>query len=199
MMSLTLFFRRGRRSVMLACLLLFALGGCASATTTTPAASTGDTPTPTATTRVSPTPASIPGWQTYSDTNYPFAIQYPPAWTALPDAHLEGSPAYENVAFFPGSGKQLPTNNFIMMTIALESPDSGTDAAPPGFAPAGMVMVGGLEEPLLAASAADGTQRLLALLPEQGEIYLFSSQADTASAAAFQQTFTQMLSTFQTH
>jgi hypothetical protein len=156
---------------------------------------TGSTATPT--TAANPTPAHIAGWQTYSDRQYQFTIQYPPDWTAQLAPPPQGAASDEIVAFFPNGSGTPPAQNLITITIAPSQANSVGDTAPPGFAPSGNVTVDGTSQTLLSGPGANGGQELLVLFANGNQLYLFASNADTSNAPAFQRTFTQMLSTFQ--
>ncbi len=192
-------FRRSAWLLMASLVALFALSGCGG-DSAPPAPSGGDTNvTPTPTLAPSPTPVHINGWQTYSDKPYAFAIQYPPNWTEMLEPEPQGAP-YEVVAFFPAgttSGNMAPTQNVITITVGANQPNTVDNPAPDGFMPTGTVNVAGTSQTLLTGPGSNGGQGLLVQYAQANQVYLFSSSADDASANAFQQTFTQMLSTFQ--
>jgi hypothetical protein len=188
--------RRGWCWLVLAAALLV-LSGCGDVSVAN--APGGDNTVATATSAPDPTPAHIPGWRTYSDKQYSFSIQYPPNWTALLEPQQQGAP-YEVVGFFPagsGSSGAAPTQNVITVTAGMNQPNSIDSSAPPGFAPSGSVNVGGTTQTLLSGPGSNGGQGALVMLAGDNEIFVFYSTADAASASSFQQTFTQMLSTFQ--
>ncbi len=183
--------------VVLALAALLALSGCGETAASGPPGGAGDgaTATPTAI----PTPASIPGWQTYTDASFGFLVQYPPNWMEAPVPQQQGAP-YEVLGFFArGSANKgaAPTQNVITITTGQNQPNSTDSAAPPGFAPAGTVVVDGTTQTLLSGPGSAGGQGLLVMFALNNQIFLFYSTADAASAAQFHQTFTQMLSTFQ--
>jgi hypothetical protein len=182
---------------VLALVALLALAGCSDASAPNPPDGGGDVAT--ATPALTPTPVHIAGWQTYSDKTYAFSIQYPPGWTAALEPQQQGAP-YEVVGFFQagsGSNGAAPTQNVITVTVGMNQPDTVDSAAPPGFAPNGSIVVGGTTQTLLTGPGTSGGQGLLATLALDNQIFVFYSTADTASTSLFQQTFTQMLSTFQ--
>lgn len=193
--------RSSRRNGWLLGLCLAALlapGGCGGGASPSPPVDTASTATPAA--AANSTPAHIAGWQTYSDTQYQFTIQYPPNWTAQLAPPPQDAPSDEIVNFFPPSspsGGSTPSQNVINITIAPANASSVGDIAPPGFAPSGNVAVDGTSQALLSGPAANGGQELLVLFANGNQLYLFASSADPANGATFQQTFTQMLSTFQ--
>ena len=177
---------------------LLALGGCGGGVSSTPPGDTGGLATPTA--AANPTPAHIAGWQTYSDAQYRFTIQYPPNWTAQLAPAQQGATPYEVVDFFPagsGSGGAAPTQNVITITIVMAQANSVGDTAPPGFTPSGSVAVDGTMQTLLIGPGSNGGQGLLVMFANGDQLYSFASSADTAHASTFQQTFIQMLSSFQ--
>ncbi|HEY7357764.1 MAG TPA: hypothetical protein VH590_14905, partial [Ktedonobacterales bacterium] len=57
--------------------------------------------------------------------------------------------------------------------------------------------VAGTPRTLLSGPGSAGGQGLLVTLTQGKQVFVFYSTADDASAALFQQTFTQMLSTFE--
>jgi hypothetical protein len=177
---------------------LLTLGGCGSAAPPAPPEVKGDGQTPLATTTPNPTPASIPGWPTYSDNIYSFAIQYPQDWTSLLEPQQQGA-SYEVVGFF-ATGSPLnnvaPTQDVITITAEQVQPDTSDSGAPPGFAPSGSINVGGTNQTLLSGPGSTGGQGLLVMAAWDDRVFIFYSTADNASAALFQQTLTQMLSTF---
>ena len=183
--------------VTLGAVILLALGGCSNPSPPAPDGGNGNGQTAGAT--PTPTSASIPGWPTYSDTIYAFAIQYPQNWTALLEPQQQGA-ASEVVGFF-ASGSAVngaaPTQDVITITAGQAQPDAGDSAAPPGFAPNGSIDVGGTNQTLLSGPGSGGGRGLLVMAALDDRIFIFYATADSASAALFQQTFTQMLSTFR--
>lgn len=176
---------------------LLALGGCGSGAASNSPGNAASTATPTAV--MVPTPASIAGWQTYSDTQYQFTIQYPPNWTAQLAPPAQNAPSNEIISFFPAdsaSGSTTPTQNVISITITTGSANAG-DATPPGFTSSGSVPVDGMSEPLLSGPTATGGQGLLVVFSTGDQHYLFASSADAANASMFHDLFIQILSTFQ--
>lgn len=192
-----LFFRWGRWAVMLALLALVVLSGCADTTTSPPNTASNDTPQPT-TPLQQPTLTPLTGWHTYQDAMYLFSIQYPPDWMVQPVSHADLSPPYEEVDFFPkASGPAVPDLNVITITVTQATPDSPDSGVPQGFAPLGMITVAGQAEQIFAGPDPSGGQDLLVQYAVNDELFFFTSRTNAASAAAFKQTFTQMLSTFQ--
>lgn len=190
-----------RRSwwLLLACVALLVLGGCNDTSASNPPQSGGGADVGTSTPAPDPTAVHIDGWQTYSDNTYAFTIQYPPKWTALLEPQPQGTP-YQVVGLFPtpgAAGSAAPAQNIITITVQQNQPDTGDNAAPPGFAPSGSVSVGGSSQPLLVGPGSAGGQGLLVMYAQNDDIFVFYSTADSASASSFQQVFTQMLSTFQ--
>lgn len=182
--------------VVLALAALLALSGCSDTAASGPSGGAGDVATATPTI---PGPASIPGWQTYTDTSFGFMVQYPPDWAEALVPQQQGAP-YEVAGFFArGSANKgaAPTQNVITITTGQNQPNSTDSSAPPGFAPAGTVVVDGTTQTLLSGPGSASGQGLLVMFALNNQIFLFYSTADAASAAQFHQTFTQMLSTFQ--
>ena len=186
----------------LALVTLLALGGCgggASPTrSSTQRSGSATATTPAQPTASSPTPASG-GWQTYTDSTYVFTIQYPAAWMEQVQAQPQNTP-YEIVGFFPPASEtngQFPTQNVITITATTGQPSSVDGPPPAGFAPNGSVNVAGVNETLFSGPDPAGGQELLVMFASGTQLYLFTSKADTADAATFQQTFSQMLATFQ--
>jgi hypothetical protein len=182
---------------VLALVALLALSGCGDTSTPGPSGGSGDaaTATPTA----NPGPVSIPGWQTYTDASFAFMVQYPPNWAKALEPQPQGA-LYEVVGFFAvGSASKgaAPTQNVITITAGQNQPNSTDGSAPPGFAPAGSVVVDGTTQTLLSGPGSAGGQGLLVMFALDNQIFLFYSTADALHAAQFHQTFTQMLSTFQ--
>lgn len=190
-------------------LLLAAFAGCGSGPASTQSSGGGTpgsggrgsigTPPATATAVVSSSPTSTPAvnWQSYQDSHYPFSVQYPVDWTALQDAHVDDNPPYEVVSFYPGSGQSAPALNVISITVAEQQPDDVQSGPPAGFAPAGDVTIAGATEKLFSGSGANGGQELLAEHDQGSHLYLFVSNADPVSAAAFKQDFMKLLASFQ--
>lgn len=176
---------------------LLALCGCGDTPPEPPQGADGSTAT--ATSAATATPASFPGWRTYTDAAFHYAVQYPPDWTAVQEAQPADAP-YQVLALFPGrsgSSSAVPRQNVITITASQGSPDTVDTGAPPGFAPGGSVTVAGTSQPLLVGPGAAGGQGLLVMFAQNDALFAFYSTADDASAAAFQQTFTQILSTFR--
>ena len=146
----------------------------------------------------SPTMTPPVSWQSYQDSHYPFSVQYPLDWTALPDAHLGANPPYEIVSFYPGSGQSAPALNVISITVAAQQPDDVQSGPPPGFAPAGDVTIAGTTEKMFSGPGTAGGQELLVEYDGASHLYLFVANADAASAAAFKQTLMRLLTSFQT-
>jgi hypothetical protein len=145
-----------------------------------------------------PTQSPLAGWQTYQDSMYLFAIQYPPQWSALATPHPSTTPPYEEVDYFPqASGPTPPTLNLVSLIVAQTTPNSPDSSVPQGFTPVGMVLVSGQEELLYTGPDPAGGQDFVVQFAQNGELFLFSARATTANADALKQTFTQMLSTFQ--
>ena len=187
-------------------LLLLAFAGCGSGPTSaqssTPVSGGGasvGTPLTTATLPVSSSPTSTPAlnWQNYQDSQYPFSVQYPADWMALQDAHVSDTPPYEVVSFYPGSGQSAPALNVISITVAEQQPDDVQSGPPAGFAPAGDVTIAGTTEKMFSGPGANGGQELLVEHDLGSHLYLFLSNADTTSAAAFKQDFMKLLASFQ--
>jgi hypothetical protein len=190
-----IFFRGGRGAVMLALLALALLSGCADSST--PGTTNSFTPQPT-TPLQQPTLTPLASWHTYQDAAYLFALQYPPDWTAQTVTHTDVTPSYEEVDFFPSaSGPALPAINVITITVTLSTPDSPDSSVPSGFAPIATVTIAGQDEEVFAGPDPSGGQDLLVQFASNGELFYFTSRTNPASAAAFKQTFMQMLSTFQ--
>lgn len=192
---------------LLGMLLLLALAGCGSgpapAQSSAPLPGGGGsigTPPATATLPISSSPTSTPAtsWQNYQDSHYPFSAQYPSDWTALPDAHLDANPPYEIVSFYPGPGQSAPAINVISITVATQQPDDAQSGPPAGFAPAGDVTIAGAVEKMFGGPGANGGQELLVEYDQGSQLYLFVSNADATSAAAFKQDLLKLLASFQT-
>ncbi len=174
------------------------LSGCGD-TVTAPNPLGGTDTAATATPPANPTPAHIASWRTYQDSRFAFSIQYPPDWTAQVDTHVDEAAPYEVVSFFPTATPRTdkaPVVNVISITVGTAEANTIGDAAPPGFTPTGKVAVGGTMQTILSGPGQQGGQGLLVMYFQGGRYYLFSSNAESASASLFQQTFTQMLSTF---
>jgi hypothetical protein len=181
---------------MLALLALVVLSGCSDSPPQPPTAN-NDTPQPT-TPLQQPTLTPLVGWHTYQNTMYLFSIQYPPDWMAQAISHADLSPPYEEVDFYPrASGPAVPDLNVITITVTQATPDSPDSGVPQNFAPIGMITLSGQAEDIFAGPDPSGGQDLLVQYAVNGELFFFTSRTDPASAAAFKQTFTQMLSTFQ--
>lgn len=190
-------------------LLLLALASCGGGATSaqlsghgTPVSGGGGsigTPPATATPLVSSSPTSTPAvnWQSYQDSHYPFSVQYPADWAVLPDAHVSDNPPYEVVSFYPGSGQSAPAIDVISITVAEQQPDDVQSGPPAGFAPAGDVTIAGATEKLFSGPGANGGQELLVEHDQGSYLYLFVSNADAVSAAAFKQDFLKLLASFQ--
>ncbi len=183
-------------------LILLVLSGCDSPSSTTrnnhPPGGNGPAGTATRTTSPSPTASPVPTWQTYTDGNYPFSVQYWSDWNVLPDAHLDATPPYKILSFFPGpSQSSAPTLNVISITIGVNQPDDTQSGPPQGFAPDGTVTVNGATETIFSGSGANGGQELSVEYSQGSHIYLFASNAALASAPTFKQTFLKMLASFQ--
>jgi hypothetical protein len=187
-------------------LLLLAFAGCGSgspsARSSTPLPGEGGgakTPQATATPLVASSPTSTPAvnWQSYQDNHYPFSVQYPADWMALQDAHVDENPPYEVVSFYPGSGQSAPTIDVISITVAEQQPDDVQSSPPAGFAPAGDVTIAGATEKMFSGPGANGGQELLVEHDQGSHLYLFVSNADATSAAAFKQNFMKLLASFQ--
>lgn len=194
---------------LLGMLLLLALAGCGGGATSaqssghgTPVSGGGGsigTPSATATPFISSSPTSTPAvnWQSYQDSHYPFSVHYPADWTAFQDAHVDENPPYEVVSFYSGSGQSAPTLNVISITIAEQQPDDVQSGPPAGFAPAGDVTIAGATEKMFSGPGANGGQELLVEHDQGNYAYLFVSNAEPVSAAAFKQDFLKMLASFQ--
>jgi hypothetical protein len=187
-------------------LLLLAFAGCGGGSTaaqssTPPPGEGGGSKTPLATVTavISSSPTSTPAvhWQSYQDSHYPFSVQYPVDWTALQDAHVDENPPYEVVSFYPGSGQSAPTLNVISITVAEQQPDDVQSGPPAGFAPAGDVTIAGATEKMFSGPGANGGQELLVEHDQGSHLYLFVSNADAVSAAAFKQNLLKLLASFQ--
>jgi hypothetical protein len=195
--SPTLFFRWERWAVMLALLALLVLSGCSDGSTSQPGTTSPFTPQPT-TPLQQPTLTPLTGWQTYQDATYLFALQYPPDWTAQAITHSDLTPPYEEVDFFPrASGPVVPAVNVITISVTQATPESPDSGVPQGFAPIGTVTLAGQDEQVFAGPDPSGGQDLLVQFAANDELFYFTSRSDLAAAAAFRQTFLQMLSTFQ--
>lgn len=186
---------------LLGMLLLLALAGCGAgpAAVQSPGGS-ASSPAVSPSLPVSSSPTTTPpvSWQNYQDSHYPFSVQYPLDWTALPDAHLDATPPYEVVSFYPGSGQNAPALNVISITVAAQQPDDVQSGPPQGFAPAGDVTIAGTTEKMFSGPGTAGGQELLVEYDGASHLYLFVANADAASAAAFKQTLMKLLASFQT-
>ena len=181
--------------------LLLALAGCgAGPASAQSSGGSASSPAASPSLPVSSSPTMTPpvSWQSYQDSHYPFSVQYPLGWTALPDAHLDANPPYEVVSFYPGSGQSAPALNVISITVAAQQPDDVQSGPPPGFAPAGDVTIAGATEKMFSGPGTAGGQDLLVEYDGGSHLYLFVANSDAASAAAFKQTLMRLLASFQT-
>ncbi|HEU5198643.1 MAG TPA: hypothetical protein VFU32_03335 [Ktedonobacterales bacterium] len=187
---------------LLGMLLLLALAGCGGSPTSAQSSAPGEgskTPLATATALASSSPTSTPAisWQSYQDSHYSFSVQYPEDWMALQDAHVDENPPYEVVSFYPGSSQSAPAIDVISITVAEQQPDDLESGPPAGFAPAGDVTIAGATEKMFSGPGANGGQELLVEHDQGNYAYLFLSNADTTSAAAFKQNLMKLLASFQ--
>lgn len=191
-----------RRFWLLGMLLLLALAGCGGSPTSAQSSTPGEgskTPLATATALASSSPTSTPAvnWQSYQDSHYPFSVQYPEDWMALQDAHVDENPPYEVVSFYPGSSQSAPAIDVISITVAEQQPDDLESGPPAGFAPAGDVTIAGATEKMFSGPGANGGQELLVEHDQGNYAYLFLSNADTTSVAAYRQNLMKLLASFQ--